>query len=524
MGDNDSEHMRQLFVAARIQSGGRSLNEIYKHVNEYYPLPCSIAEMVQLELDTEREMLVPIVATRQLIGDLRKKGNIMFVSDMYLPDDFLIEILTYHGFFHEGDKLYVSDSVGAWKHDGSIFQLIHEKENIPYRHWHHYGDNPHSDYQIPKHLGIHAHHLYYDYLYYERQWRQTITAGFQYPQILAGICRATRLMSNAPECQKSFVANISSPFMISWTLYILNDAKQRGIRRLYFLARDVHSEYLIAKSLIKLFPEIEIKYLFISRKALSCGTLAKEFLQEEGVFDGTPGALVDSWSTGHTSYIINNMIAKHGGIPIHSYLIVKIHSTENLFCVNEDSVFNDQYLNTIIPQRINRVLGMRIFFELLFSLNFHHTIHGYEYHGKLMRPIFGQDDNDEWFFDNMNYHFAKKNNDLLLQQITDTIIKTNLHQYYVQMLEHFAIPTLIDYIDCPRREYTEYLHHFIWFGKPFVGHIMGDSKGVWARGNRGFCIPRWIINTYYELIKHTTIRKKINQFASWIPCPTTDQN
>lgn len=517
MGDHGGEHMRQLFVAARIQSGGHTLTEIYRQVAEQFPLPCSVEEMVQFELEVERDMLVPIVATRKLIESLRKKGNILFISDMYLPDDFLQEILTHYGFFREGDKLFVSDSIGAWKSDGSLFRLIHEKENLSYRHWHHYGDNSLSDYRVPKHLGIHAHHLHYDYLYYENQWKQQITVGFQYPQILAGICRASRLMCNSPESQKNFVTNISAPFMISWTLYVMNDARRRGIRKLFFLARDVHSEYLIAKKLNVLFPEIELKYLFVSSRALYHDILTVEYLKVAGITDGKPAAIVDSCSSGHTVSEINRIVVDEGCTPLHSYMIAHLQTNESPLYDFGDYLFNNTYLDAITPQRIFRVLGMRIFFELLFSLNFHPTILGYEYHDKSIRPVFGKDDNDEWFFDNMDYHSAKKNNDILLQQITDAIIKTNLHQFYLQMLEHIAIPTLVDYIDCPRKEYTEYLHHFIWFGKPFAGCITGKRKGVWARGNRGYSIPKWIINTYYELIRHTTIRKKINRFVSWIP-------
>lgn len=37
MGENNSEHMRQLFVAARCESDGLSLEDIYQHVAENYP-------------------------------------------------------------------------------------------------------------------------------------------------------------------------------------------------------------------------------------------------------------------------------------------------------------------------------------------------------------------------------------------------------------------------------------------------------------------------------------------------------
>ena len=515
MGDDCNEHLRQLFVAARINAGGKDLHEIYTHVSEHYPLPCAIEQMVELELETEKEMLVPIVATRQLVNQLRKEGDILFISDMYLPSSFIQERLTEHGFFQEGDRLYVSDKLGAWKYDGSLFRLIHEREGIPYRHWHHYGDSRHSDYTVPRRLGIHAKHLSYGYLYYEEQWKNNlIVVGYHYPQILAGICRATRLMSPVPNAQSNFVTNISVPFMIAWVIYILNDAAKRGIRRLYFLARDVHSEYLIARKLGILFPEIESRYLFISSRALYNDNLSTEYLKQEGFTDGTTCALVDSCSSGHTTAEINKIIMSIGGISLHSYMIAKLHTKKSPCADTGDYILNDLYLQATAPKRISRISGMRIFFELLFSLNHHPTISGYEYHGTRLRPTFGKDENDEWFFDNMDVRTAKRNNDYLSDTMTRAFLSTRIDNFHSQILEFIAIPTLIDFVDCPRKEYMEYLHHFIWWGKAFVGHLIGKEKGVWSRGNRAYCIPRWLLKIYYSLLHNITIRRKLNHLIS----------
>lgn len=521
MGDRCNEHMRQLFVVARVNSGGHNLGEIYKQVAERYPLPCSIEEMAQLELATESDMLSPIESTKQLINSLRPKGKIIFISDMYLPDDFICRQLSRHGFFLNGDQLYVSDSIGAWKHDGSLFRHIHETTSIPYRKWHHYGDNWRSDYQIPKRLGIHAHHLHYDYLHYEQQWKQQTVIGFQYPSILAGVSRAVRLQEQGNDEQKRFVTNISAPFMVSWTASTIQQAERRGIQKLFFLARDVHSEYLIAKQLSKNNPQIDCRYLFISSKSLYEDALSTDYLRVQGLNGNTPAAIVDSCSCGKTLHIINQQLGKQNCDALHGFLILKTH-TQN--CPMEDTadyLFDNYYLESMTKKKTSRISGMRVFFELLFSLNFHKTVIGYEYHGPLLRPVFGNDTNDQWHFDNIDSRSAKRNNDRLLLKFTDAFVRTGLHHYTDTILERLATPSLIDFVDHPRKEYLDYLHHFIWWGKPFVGTSKERKKAVWARGTRSYSLPKWILLPYYAVVSNAERRDRLNKLASLLSCHPT---
>ena len=516
MDDVDSEHMRQLFVAVRAMCGGNSLQEIYKHVAEQFPIPCTIAEMVQLELDTESDMLVPIAATRQLISSLREKGSILFVSDMYLPEDFIRAQLVRHGFFRDGDRLYVSNSVGACKYDGGLFRLIHEREGIAYRGWHHYGDNRKSDYTIPRRLGICAHHLHYDYLYYEQQWQQQYSLHYQYGSILAGVSRAVRLQSEASSDQAAYVCDIVAPFAIAWVLSVLQDARKRGIRRLYFLARDVHSEYLVALHFHCLFPEIEIRYLFLSRRALYNDNRVECYLQSEGFFDHTPTAIVDSCSSGRTLLELNRLCEIHHCPSVYGFFIAKSLDIpqKNIGTY----LFNDDYLSTMTPKRIHGIIGMKIsMFELLISLNYHNTIVGYTFHGNRIRPEFCRDEIDRWHFDNMTCRLAKRNGDQMLLTFADAFVRTGLSTWNTMVMERLAVPSLIDFVDRPRHTYLEYLHHFIYWDRPFVGLPYGTRKGVWKRGSRSYFFPPWLVGVYYALLSSSVFRKKINQFVSWIP-------
>ncbi|SFN93734.1 hypothetical protein SAMN04487831_10578 [Pseudobutyrivibrio sp. UC1225] len=63
--------------------------------------------------------------------------------------------------------------------------------------------------------------------------------------------------------------NVFAPVLNSYVLYVLTDAMSKGIKTLYFLARDAYFDYLIAEKYVKEFDlDIQCKYLYVSRLSL----------------------------------------------------------------------------------------------------------------------------------------------------------------------------------------------------------------------------------------------------------------
>ncbi len=63
--------------------------------------------------------------------------------------------------------------------------------------------------------------------------------------------------------------NVFAPVLNSFVLYVINDAMKRGIKKIYFLARDAYFYYLIAERYVKRFDlDIQCKYLYVSRLSL----------------------------------------------------------------------------------------------------------------------------------------------------------------------------------------------------------------------------------------------------------------
>ena len=496
MGESCSEQLRQVYVASRTEASGGNLKEIYDNVSQSFPLPWRIEQMAEMELEVERQMLMPIVETRRLVDSLREKGDVCFISDMYLPSTFIRKRLVEHGFFKEGDRLYVSNELQAWKHDGSLFRLIHEREGFNYKRWHHYGNCRHSDYRMPRSLGIHAHHLTFGYLPYEEQWRRIPVLQFQYPAILAGVARAVRLSTPAPKDQKAFVCDISAPLMLSWVLRVMKDGRNHGIRRLYFCARDTHTQFLIAKRLQPLFSELTIHYLFISREALRVENKEDvfRFFFEKGLASSDKTAIVDSNSSGETLRALNRMMEEHACNPVAGYYLVADVLPKNAM-LTFPSIY-PRYVGSLGNKRGRSLMGMKLFFELVLSLNYHSKTVGYERHGNMERPVFGEDADDQWCIVKQGVREAKKLNDRLALGYCDAFLNTGLCRYGDQLFEQVAIPTLTSFFAYPQKTCLRYLHRFVWWGRPLVGSVFGKAKGLWHRGSLIFCLPgflsKWI--------------------------------
>ena len=84
---------------------------------------------------------------------------------------------------------------------------------------------------------------------------------------LAGLQRAARI-ANGNNAYSALAADFVAPAYIPYVQFVLEKAKEQGIKRLYFLSRDSYILQKIAERKQREFPSIELKYLFVSRKAL----------------------------------------------------------------------------------------------------------------------------------------------------------------------------------------------------------------------------------------------------------------
>jgi predicted HAD superfamily hydrolase len=229
----------------------------------------SSKDLMELELQVEASVLRPVSAIQKMVSDLRAKGErIVFTSDHYLPANFIKEQLERNGFYKDGDGLYVSQEIGLTKSTGKLFDYVKEKEGTDFAQIRHYGDNLYADLQIPRSKGIRAYLVDTGFNRYEHDWSNHASAA-RYPvdiYLISGIAKSLRL-SGSGNVHDNLVLNNIAPMFVPFVSWLFRDARERGITTLYFLARDGYILYEIAKILGVNYPEIQVRYLFGSRRA-----------------------------------------------------------------------------------------------------------------------------------------------------------------------------------------------------------------------------------------------------------------
>lgn len=253
---------------------GTTLADFYHNADELFPL-YSVIDLQQAELAVESEQLTVNPRVQQEISRHRKAGDsICFISDMYLPSVFLIDILRREKCLEGSEKVYVSGECHARKDNGGLFDLVRE-ENQPVTQWLHLGDSQYSDVNIARRKGVTASYIDTTYSCMEKKILQFSpqTCHSEELSMLAGISRAARLQS-ANQADHVLAAEYLAPAYIPYVHWLLKRAKECRVHRLYFLSRDGWILRQIAEAM---GTEIECRDLFISRKALALPWLCTHF-------------------------------------------------------------------------------------------------------------------------------------------------------------------------------------------------------------------------------------------------------
>ncbi len=229
----------------------------------------------EIEKVIEAENLIANPRIKALIEKKRAEGwTICFISDMYLDSKFLGDVLIREGCLKDGEKVFVSCEHNARKSTGTLYDVV--REELHPVQWMHWGDNRHSDVKMARRKGIQATRVDENFTDTERlllQRSKQVRNSYEL-SILAGLQRAARVVHENTafaEIAADFVASAYIPYVS----FLLEDARRRGIKHLYFLSRDSHILMKLAEARAKDYPEIKFHYLFVSRKSLLMPYLAE---------------------------------------------------------------------------------------------------------------------------------------------------------------------------------------------------------------------------------------------------------
>ena len=222
-------------------------------------------QLIEAEKSIEAENLIANPAIRDVICKKRAQGyKICFISDMYMPSDFLKKVLEKEGCINHDEEVYVSCEYNARKSNGALYKRL--KEELKPQQWEHFGDHPVSDYKMAKRHGIKAIKVNTDFTTAEKGTTLPRSNRHHYESsILAGLSRTARIhLGN--DAYTAIAANFVAPAYIPYVHFVLETARKSGIKTLYFLSRDSYILQRIAEQLPH--EDIELRYLFVSRKSL----------------------------------------------------------------------------------------------------------------------------------------------------------------------------------------------------------------------------------------------------------------
>ena len=300
------------------------------------------SELVEMEKGIESENLMVNPAVKAVIDRYRNEGwQIAFISDMYLDSQFLKDVLRREGCFCDRDLIYVSCECGARKDLGTMYDFVRQELNPT--EWKHWGDNRRSDVKMAKEKGVDA--TWVDTTYtdaecgdvlggYQRAARIALgdnpfvrmaadfVAPAYVPYVLWLICQRSIDISHgifSPKAQRPLVHGIHGSFsptdntddtdtfhnrFARFRLRLKHcstddtdfdplrfarppkaggqyEGQQGSVRKLYFLSRD---SYVLMKGVEQLkdyFPDVELHYLFLSRRSLFLPYLACDVSAEQ---------------------------------------------------------------------------------------------------------------------------------------------------------------------------------------------------------------------------------------------------
>ncbi|MFA6544038.1 MAG: hypothetical protein WCS99_06410 [Limisphaerales bacterium] len=318
-------------AARRHAPGGEvTLDEIYAALALTLGWDAATRDQArQRELDLEERSLKSVPPMLVCVNAARSEADeVWFLSDMYLPPAFIERVLRREGFFRDGDKLFVSNEWRTTKARGDLYAKAREQAPRPIASWKHLGDNPHADELMPRAQGISA-----------ELWRDATLNRYEqlargprehelWRSLLAGAMRRARLANPETDPARRVIwdtgCDVVGPMLFGFVHWCMEQAVQRGLRRLYFVARDGQLLHRIAERLAPAWGfDIECCYLHGSRQAWhpaaepgadELRARALGHFRQEGLLDGTPWAMVDIGWHGNLQRSLARLLAL-GGAP-----------------------------------------------------------------------------------------------------------------------------------------------------------------------------------------------------------------
>ncbi len=225
------------------------------------------AAVAAVEFAAERSACRPVAAVRAALAARDPAQRLVFASDSVWPGEWLAALLAGCG-FGDGCQVFSSADYGRSKHTGRLFPAVIEALGCAAGAIVHIGDNARSDIaQAQKHGLVTVH------LPWTRPAAEPAAVATLHPVVrLAHSYRRSRANPGAPA---SPLARHFALLLIGFTLFVLAEARRRGIRRIFFLARDGYLPLAVARRIAaRTGEDFELTYLHASRQSMVVPAMA----------------------------------------------------------------------------------------------------------------------------------------------------------------------------------------------------------------------------------------------------------
>ncbi len=257
------------------KTGEVSVQQIYQQLAPLLGWSTTQAQQaMHKEIELELASLRPVPAIQQRIQKLQQVNNrLIYMSDMYLSEETIRTFLKENNVWTPDSTLYVSSEIEKSKANGKLYQHCLKNESVKASELTHIGDNLHSDVKMAKKQGVKVEPITQTHLNrYEKLIVEDSKLPLRFRSLLAGMSRLTRLQSKETSIDKKVIwdttASAIAPVLFGYVYWCLEEAKKRGIKRLYFVARDGQVLHKIAQEICKNWKyEIDCRYLYGSRQA-----------------------------------------------------------------------------------------------------------------------------------------------------------------------------------------------------------------------------------------------------------------
>ncbi|MBR1926034.1 MAG: HAD-IA family hydrolase [Clostridia bacterium] len=224
------------------------LKDIYEKLNNVYNKSmCDL--FMKKELELEKKFIQIKNEGKKLFDICKKSGKkIIITTDMYLPANFLTDILQSLGYSF--DEIFVSGEIGLSKGNG-MFEFL--KKKFKDKQILHIGDNIKIDFSSPKKQGVLAYNV----------------AKTNYDvsdNINVSIANALIKNKNFDNELEKFGYCYFGPFLYDFCIWLHKMKEEKKIDLpLLFLSRGGYMAYKVYK---KMFPKDKVEYIRISRRLI----------------------------------------------------------------------------------------------------------------------------------------------------------------------------------------------------------------------------------------------------------------